>query len=146
MKVGITARGNNLDSEVDPRFGRCEYFIIVDSDSLEFEVIENFSMEAASGAGVQSGQLVATKGVEAILTGNIGPNAFQVLQAAGIKVITGVSGKVREAIEEYKRGELKSAESSNVNSKFGVSEKEMRRLAYSATKKRLWSRNWPRTK
>ena len=127
MKIGITARGNNLDSEVDPRFGRCEYFIIVDPNTLEFEVIENFSMEAASGAGVQSGQLVATKGVEAILTGNIGPNAFQVLQAAGIKVITGVSGKVREAIEEYKRGELKSAESSNVNSKFGVSEKEMRR-------------------
>jgi len=127
MKVGITAKGSSLDSEVDPRFGRCGYFIIVDSDSLEFEVIENFSMEAASGAGVQSGQLVATKGVEAILTGNIGPNAFQVLQAAGIKVITGVSGKVREAIEKYKRGELKSVESSNVNSKFGVSEKEMRR-------------------
>lgn len=127
MKVGITAKGSSLDSEVDPRFGRCGYFIIVDSDSLEFEVIENFSVEAASGAGVQSGQLVATKGVEAILTGNIGPNAFQVLQAAGIKVITGVSGKVREAIEKYKRGELKSVESSNVNSKFGVSEKEMRR-------------------
>ena len=127
MKVGITAKGSSLDSEVDPRFGRCGYFIIVDSDSLEFEVIENFSVEAASGAGVQSGQLVATKGVGAVLTGNIGPNAFQVLQAAGIKVITGVSGKVKEAIEKYKRGELKSAASSNVNSKFGVSEKEMRR-------------------
>jgi len=127
MKIGITAKGSSLDSEVDPRFGRCEYFIIVDSDSLEFEVIENFSVEAASGAGVQSGQLVATKGVEAILTGNIGPNAFQVLQAAGIEVITGVSGKVKEAIEKYKRGELKSVESSNVNSKFGVSEKEMER-------------------
>lgn len=127
MKIGITAQGSSLDSEVDPRFGRCEYFIIVDSDSLEFEVIENFSVEAASGAGVQSGQLVATKGVKAILTGNIGPNAFQVLQAAGIEVITGVSGKVKEAIEKYKRGELKSVESSNVNSKFGLSEKEMGR-------------------
>ena len=127
MKIGITAKGSSLDSEVDPRFGRCEYFIIVDSDSLEFEVIENFSVEAASGAGVQSGQLVATKGVEAILTGNIGPNAFQVLQAVGIEVITGVSGKVKEAIEKYKRGELKSVESSNVNSKFGVPEKEMER-------------------
>ena len=127
MTIGITAQGSSLDSEVDPRFGRCEYFIIVDSDSLEFEVIENFSVEAASGAGVQSGQLVATKGVKAILTGNIGPNAFQVLQAAGIEVITGVSGKVKEAIEKYKRGELKSVESSNVNSKFGLSEKEMGR-------------------
>jgi len=127
MKIGITAQGSSLDSEVDPRFGRCEYFIIVDSDSLEFEVIENFSVEAASGAGVQSGQLVATKGVKAILTGNIGPNAFQVLQAAGIEVITGVSGKVKEAIEKYKRGELRAVESSNVNSKFGLSEKEMGR-------------------
>ena len=125
MKIGITAKGSSLDSEVDPRFGRCEYFIIVDPNTLEFEVIENFSMEAASGAGVQSGQLVATKGVEAILTGNIGPNAFQVLQAAGIKVITGVSGKVEEAIEKYKRGEFKPVESSNVDSKFGISEKGM---------------------
>ncbi len=123
MKIGITTKGNNLDSEVDPRFGRCEYFIIVDPDTLEFEVVENFSMEARSGAGVQSGQLIATKGVEAVLTGNIGPNAFQVLQAAGVKVITGVSGKVEEAIEKYKKGEFKPVESSNVDSKFGILEK-----------------------
>lgn len=124
MKIGVTSRGDNLDSEVDPRFGRCKYFMVVDPDTLEFEAIENFSLEATSGAGVQSGQLVATKGVEIVLTGNIGPNAFQVLQAAGIKVVTGVAGKVKEAIEKYKRGEFEPTESSNVNSKFGMSGKE----------------------
>ncbi|HHV80796.1 MAG TPA: NifB/NifX family molybdenum-iron cluster-binding protein [Candidatus Atribacteria bacterium] len=127
MKIGITAKGDNLDSEVDPRFGRCKYFIIVDPDTLEFEAIENFSIEASGGAGVQSGQLVATKEVEVILTGNIGPNAFQILQSAGIKTITGASGKVREAIEKYKKGGFKPVEGSNVNSKFGVLEEKNRR-------------------
>jgi predicted Fe-Mo cluster-binding NifX family protein len=127
MKIGITAKGDNLDSEVDPRFGRCKYFIIVDPDTLEFEAIENFSIEASGGAGVQSGQLVATKEVEVILTGNIGPNAFQILQSAGIKTITGASGKVREAIEKYKKGGFKPVEGSNVNSKFGILEEKNRR-------------------
>lgn len=127
MKIGITAKGDNLDSEVDPRFGRCKYFIIVDPDTLEFEAIENFSIEASGGAGVQSGQLVATKEVEVILTGNIGPNAFQILQSAGIKTITGASGKVREAIEKYKKGGFKPVEGLNVNSKFGILEEKNRR-------------------
>ncbi|MBN1522600.1 MAG: NifB/NifX family molybdenum-iron cluster-binding protein [Candidatus Aureabacteria bacterium] len=120
MKICITSEGQDLDSQVDPRFGRCQYFIIVDTDSLEFEAVPNSNMEAMGGAGVQSGQLVAQKQVKAILTGNVGPNAFQTLQAAGIDIITGAAGSIREAVEKYKKGELKSTQGPNVNSKFGM--------------------------
>ena len=120
MKVCVTSEGNNLDSKVDPRFGRCQYFIVVETDSLEFEVVQNSNVEAMGGAGVQSGQLVAERQVKAVLTGNVGPNAFQTLQAAGIDVITGLSGSVKEAIEKYNKGELKPTQGPSVNSKFGI--------------------------
>ena len=120
MKVCVTSEGNNLDSKVDPRFGRCQYFIVVETDSLEFEVVQNPNVEAMGGAGVQSGQLVAERQVKAVLTGNVGPNAFQTLQAAGIDVITGLSGSVKEAIEKYNKGELKPTQGPSVNSKFGI--------------------------
>ena len=120
MKVCVTSQDNNLDSKVDPRFGRCQYFIVVETDSLEFEVVQNSNVEAMGGAGVQSGQLVAERQVKAVLTGNVGPNAFQTLQAAGIDVITGLSGSVKEAIEKYNKGELKPTQGPSVNSKFGI--------------------------
>lgn len=120
MKICITSQGNTLDSNIDPRFGRCQYFIIVDTDSLEFEAIENPSISSAGGAGIVSGQLVSSKGARVILTGNVGPNAFQTLQAANIEVITGVSGSVKEAIEKYKKGELKSTKGPSVDKKFGM--------------------------
>jgi len=106
-KVCVTSRGKNLDSEVDPRFGRCQYFIIVDPKTMEFEAVENPDINAVSGAGIQSAQLVASKGVKVILTGNVGPNAFQTLKAAVIKVITGISGSIKDVIEEYKRETFK---------------------------------------
>ena len=120
MKICVTAQGDNLNSQIDPRFGRCQYFIIVDTDNLEFEAIANPNIEAMGGAGIQSGQFVAGKQVKVILTGNIGPNAFQTLQAAGIDVIIGVSGIVKEAIEKYKKGELKPTQGPSVGSKFGI--------------------------
>jgi predicted Fe-Mo cluster-binding NifX family protein len=120
MKICITSQGNNLDSTVDPRFGRCQYFIVVDSDSLEFEAIENPNVDSTGGAGIQSGQLIAQKQVQEVLTGNVGPNAYQTLNAAGIKVITGIAGKVREVIESYKKGEFKSTGGPSVDSHFGM--------------------------
>jgi predicted Fe-Mo cluster-binding NifX family protein len=124
MKICITSQGDNLDSQLDPRFGRCQYFIIVDTESLESESINNPGINTMGGAGVQSGQLVAAKGVKAVLTGNVGPNAFQTLQAAGIDVITGISGTIKDVIEKYKKGEFKLTQSPSVNSKFGMRKKE----------------------
>ena len=80
MKICITSEGNTLGSKVDCRFGRCQYFIIVDTETFEFEVIKNPNLESMGGAGIQSAQLVASKRVKAVLTGNVGPNAFQTLQ------------------------------------------------------------------
>ena len=94
--------------------------IITDTDTLKFEAIKNPNIEAMGGAGVQSGQFVAAKQVKAVLTGNVGPNAFQTLQAGGVEVITGVAGSVKEAVEKYKKGELKPTDNPSVGRKFGM--------------------------
>jgi predicted Fe-Mo cluster-binding NifX family protein len=108
MKVCITSTGASLDSEMDPRFGRCQYFLFVNPQSLEMEALENPNIGASGGAGIQSAQFVANKGVEAIITGQVGPNAFTTLQAAGMKILVGASGKVRDVLEKYKKGQLTS--------------------------------------
>ncbi|MEA3490248.1 MAG: NifB/NifX family molybdenum-iron cluster-binding protein [Candidatus Omnitrophota bacterium] len=120
MKIGITSQGDNLDAQVDPRFGRCPYFIIIDTDKPGFEAIQNPNVNGMGGVGVQSGQFMSEKQVKAVLTGNVGPNAFRTLQAADIEIITGISGSVKEAIEKYKSGVLKPVDDSNVDSKFGM--------------------------
>jgi len=104
MKICISAVASGLDAQVDPRFGRCQYFTIVDTDTMEFESIENANIAASGGAGIQSAQFIANKGVEVVLTGNVGPNAYTTLQAAGVNILTGVSGTVREVVEAYKGG------------------------------------------
>jgi len=121
MRIAISATGPTLDAEVDPRFGRCQYFIIVDPETMEFEALENSNAMASGGAGISTAQMIAGKGVEVVLTGNCGPNAYQVLSAAGLQVITGVSGKIRDAIEEYKLGTFSAAQQPNVTDHFGVS-------------------------
>jgi predicted Fe-Mo cluster-binding NifX family protein len=111
MKMCVTSTGATLDAPVDPRFGRCQYFVIVDSETMELEAIPNSSIGASSGAGIQAAQTVADKGVGVVITGNVGPNATQTLGAANIKIVTGArSGTVREAIEEYKSGKLQQTE------------------------------------
>jgi predicted Fe-Mo cluster-binding NifX family protein len=109
MWIYISASANSLDAFVDPRFGRCPYFIIVNLETMRFEAIPNLASGAMGGAGIQAAQIIASRGVKVVITGSIGPNAFQALSAAGIKIITGASGTVREIVEKYKRGELKEA-------------------------------------
>ncbi len=120
MKICVTSTANNLDAQIDPRFGRCSYFIIVDSETLQFEAVSNMAAGASGGAGIQAAQTVANKGVKLLITGNVGPKAFQALSAAGIEVATGAFGTVREAVEKYKRGELSKAGAPTVGGHFGM--------------------------
>jgi len=116
MKIAVSASGESLDSNVDPRFGRCPYFIIVDTEDNKIkshEVVTNEAVQAMRGAGIQAAQTVANKGAKVVITGNIGPNAFNVLSQTGIKVFTGVSGKVDEALKKYLKGELKESTKSS---------------------------------
>ena len=120
MKIAISATGPTLDAEVDPRFGRCQYFIIADPETMEFEALDNSNAMAAGGASISTGQMIAGKGVEAVLTGNCSPNAYRVLSAAGIQVITGVSGKIRDAVQGYKSDKFQSIPQPTVSTHFGM--------------------------
>ena len=120
MKIAVTSTGPALDDTMEARFGRCAYFLIIDLDTMEFEAVENPNIALGGGAGIQSAQLMADKGVSTVLTGNCGPNAFQTFGAAKIQVITGVSGQVRQAVEQYKSGALASTTTPNVQSHFGM--------------------------
>ena len=114
MKIAVSATHRSLEANVDPRFGRCMYFIIVETEDNEIkshEVMSNEAVQAMRGAGIQAAQTIANKGVKVLITGNIGPNAFNVLSQTGIKVVTGVSGSVKEVVEKYLKGELKETSS-----------------------------------
>ena len=116
MNIAITSEGKDLDSKVDPRFGRAAYFIIVDPETMAFEVVENSqSLDLPQGAGIQAGKTVVDQKVDVLLTGNCGPKAFKVLQSAGVKIMTGVSGQIKDALMQFKNNELKEAEDANVD-------------------------------
>ena len=118
--VAVSAAGTGLDAVVDPRFGRCPYFVIVDTETLQYEAVPNTSQNAPSGAGIQAAQTIVSKGVKVVLTGNVGPNAYQALSAAGIQTITGATGTIKEAVTKYKNGELKETDSHTVGGHFGM--------------------------
>ncbi|MCW3992007.1 MAG: NifB/NifX family molybdenum-iron cluster-binding protein [Candidatus Bathyarchaeota archaeon] len=120
MKVAVSSTGRNLESAVDPRFGRCPYFVVVDTETMAFEAVPNTSVGVPHGAGIVAAQLVASLGAKAVLTGNVGPNAFSALSAAGLQVLTGVSGSIREAVERFKRGELVAGGGPTVGGHFGL--------------------------
>jgi predicted Fe-Mo cluster-binding NifX family protein len=120
MKICVTATAGDLNAQVDPRFGRCQYFVFVDSDTMTFEAMPNDAIAAPGGAGIQAAQTVVNKGVDVLISGNIGPNAFQVLSTAGVKVATGVNGTVQEAIEMYKNGGLSETGTSTVAAHAGM--------------------------
>ena len=120
MKIAVSASGASLDADIDPRFGRCQYFIIVDPDTMEFEAVSNGGAMAGGGAGISTAQTIAGKGVQAVLTGNCGPNAFEVLSAAGITVATGVTGKVRDAVRDFQAGKWQVDSRPSVPGHFGM--------------------------
>jgi predicted Fe-Mo cluster-binding NifX family protein len=115
MKIVITSQGTNLGSLVDSRFGRAKHFILAEADTGEYSAHDNSqNLNAPQGAGIQAAQAVARLGAEAVLTGHVGPKAFTTLQAAGIAVYTGISGTVKEAIEQFKSGRLELAAKADV--------------------------------
>jgi len=117
MKIAVSAQGKDLDANVDPRFGRAPYFIIIDPDTMEYEAVDNKqSLNMPQGAGVQAAMTVINQSAEVLLTGNCGPKAFRAFKAANVDVITGVKGTVKEAVEKFKRGEYKIASAPSVRS------------------------------
>jgi predicted Fe-Mo cluster-binding NifX family protein len=120
LKICVTSTAASLDAQIDPRFGRCSYFVIVDSETMQYEAILNTAVGVTGGAGIQAAQTIAKKGVKLLITGNVGPNAFGALSAAGIEQVTGFAGTVREAVEKFKRGELSKTGSPTVGGHFGM--------------------------
>lgn len=115
MQIAISATTNSIDAEIDPRFGRASFFLLVDPETLDFQALENVqNLQAAQGAGIQAAALVARHKPTAVLTGNCGPKAFQTLQAAGIHVIIGMTGSVRQAVEDFRHGKLVYTDAPNV--------------------------------
>ncbi len=109
VKLCITSTGPTLDSPVDPRFGRCAYFIFVDSETLAFEAVPNEAAVSAGGAGIRASQFVASKGANVVITGSVGPNAFPALQSSGIQILLHTGGTVQQVIDQYNQGTLSSA-------------------------------------
>ncbi len=116
MKIAVTSKGQDLNAEVDPRFGRAAYIIIVDTDTLKFEVIDNaLNKDSFKGAGIQAAASICDKEVKVLLTGFCGPNAFKTLEAADIKVGNDAAGTVQNAIDQYTAGKFEFAAAANVD-------------------------------
>ncbi len=121
MRIAVTAVEPHLDAEVDPRFGRCPYFVVVETDNMSFEPIDNENQSLGQGAGIQSASLLAARGIQFVLTGNCGPNAHQTLTAANIGVVVGCSGTVRGVVEQFAAGQLQPVDTPNVPGHSGMS-------------------------
>ena len=120
MKVAITSAAPSLDGIVDPRFGRCAYLLLVETDDMSVEALENHGSRLGGGAGIQSARALADRGVQVVLTGNCGPNAHETLAAAGIQVVVGCSGPMTAALERFKAGALQPATAPNATSHAGM--------------------------
>jgi predicted Fe-Mo cluster-binding NifX family protein len=107
MKIAVTSKGRTLQDRVDPRFGRAAYILLIETDTMNFECVDNSAnINAFKGAGIQSAAMIGNKGAEVLLTGYCGPNAFRTARAAGVKVVSDVGGTVEEAVQKFLRGSL----------------------------------------
>ena len=120
MKIAVTSVSKELDAQVDPRFGRAACFIVVETESMAFEAVENGNVAASGGAGINSAKAVIDTGAQAVLTGNCGPNAERTLRAGNIKLYTGVTGTVAEAVAQFKAGSLQEATGPSADSHAGM--------------------------
>ena len=120
MKIVVTSGGNTLDAPLSLVFGRCPVYIFVETDTLEYEAIANPAVSAAGGAGIQAAQFVAQRDVAAVLTGNVGPNAFSVLRSAGVQIYLASPGTVRDAVQEFNQGNLQPVGGANVAARRGM--------------------------
>jgi len=120
MKLAVTANGAGLDAAASPVFGRCPTYVFVDTDTMQCESVENPAVGASGGAGVQAAQFILERGAQAVVTGNVGPNAFGVFQASGVEVYLFGGGTVREAVEAYKAGQLHPVGGANVPAHSGM--------------------------
>lgn len=115
MRVAVTAQGKDIDSQIDPRFGRTKFIIVVDTETGDIETKDNtVNLNAVQGAGIQTGQNIANLDVDAVITGNVGPNAFRTLSAAKVNVFLAENRTVEEAIHSFKNGELKELNNASV--------------------------------
>ncbi|MFO8083633.1 MAG: NifB/NifX family molybdenum-iron cluster-binding protein [Desulfobacterales bacterium] len=115
MKVAVSSTGKDLNAQIDPRFGRCAFFVVINPDDMSFEAFDNENMALSGGAGIQAAGFLSSKGVNAVLTGNCGPNAMKTFAAANIQVFTGMTGTVAEAVEKYKQGTLSPSSDATVS-------------------------------
>jgi predicted Fe-Mo cluster-binding NifX family protein len=114
MKIAVTSQGNTLNSQLDPRFGRASYILVVDTQTMEYEIIDNKkNKDAFKGAGIQAAAMIADVEAQVLLTGFCGPNAFKTLNAVGIKVVNDQSGSVIDAVQRFKQGEIVFASDAN---------------------------------
>jgi len=120
MKVAVTSNGADLNAPASPVFGRCSTYVFVDTETMQFEAVPNPAISASGGAGIQAAQFIIEQGAQAVLTGNVGPNAFNVFQAAGVPIYLLGGGTVREAVEAYKSGQLRSVGGANVQAHAGM--------------------------
>jgi len=115
VKIAVTAQGKELSSEIDLRFGRAEWLIVIDSETGDFQVHDNIvNLNAVQGAGIQTGQNIANLDVEVVITGNVGPNAFKTLDTADVKIFLAEKETVQEALDLFKAGKLKGINQANV--------------------------------
>ncbi|MFH2093103.1 MAG: NifB/NifX family molybdenum-iron cluster-binding protein [Pseudomonadota bacterium] len=122
MKIAVSAFGEDLNAQINPRFGRCDYLLIVDTDTMAVDAYSNESRNLSGGAGIQSASFVISKGIKALLTGDCGPKAMDVFSTANVAVYTGQTGTVQQAVDRFKQGGLKAAAGATVPEKSGVNQ------------------------
>lgn len=120
MQIAVSASGEGLEAPASPVFGRCPYYVLVDTETWAARTVPNPAVAAGGGAGVQAAQYVVREGAQAVITGNVGPNAFQVLQAAGVPVYLSPGGTVRQVVEAFKRGELRMLDQASAPAHAGM--------------------------